>query len=190
MERSTGISNPGLVDQIQEALRIHADGLVDSWLAWIERRPTGISAVYRPTLRRQLRLLLDVLALMAGPLRREATNLWFNASELYGRTAAIRGLATGEVVEELQHLRELLIRRLGDALAGMAPRQLMATVLRLNRALDKAIADAVVGYTDALIVTMFSQNGVPVPVAEPHQDEVSRQLDALETELKGLAARC
>lgn len=189
MERSTRISNPGLVDQIQDSLRIHRDELVESWLAWIERRTAAAPATSRPVLYRQLRLLLDVLALMAGPLRREATNLWFNASELYGRTAAIRGLATGEVVEELQHLRELLIRSLGDTLAGMGPRQVMATVLRLNRALDKAIADAVVGYTDALIVTLFAQNGVPVPVAEPQQGEMARQLDALEAELTALAKR-
>jgi hypothetical protein len=39
----------------------------------------------------------------------------------------------------------------------------MAIILHLNRTLDKGIAVAVVGYTDALVATLFSQNGVPAP---------------------------
>ena len=34
-------------------------------------------------------------------------------------------------------------------------------MLRLNRVIDKGIAVAVVGYTDALVATLFAQNGVP-----------------------------
>ena len=38
---------------------------------------------------------------MVGPLRREANTVWFHACEHYGRIASARGLAAGEVVEEL-----------------------------------------------------------------------------------------
>ena len=76
---------------------------------------------------------------------------------------AARGLAAGEVVEEIQFLRELLIRKLAPVFAGLRPRQAMAIILRLNRVLDKGIAVAVVGYTDALVATLFAQNGVPAP---------------------------
>ena len=51
---------------------------------------------------------------------------------------------------------------------------------------DKGIAVAVVGYTDALVATLFAQNGVPTAGAEYDRAEVERQLDALEQELNSL----
>jgi cytochrome P450 len=189
MERSQRTSGPGAAAAIRHAIEARRDDMVAQWLAWMERRGATAPAIQRPTVRRQLGLILDVLALMAGPLRREANGLWFDVNELYGRTALIRGLAAGEVVEEVQHLRELLIRSLADDLVSLPPRQLMAAVLRLNRVLDKAIADAVVGYTDSLSVMLFAQRGVPVPVAEHENDETTQQLEALEAEYRGLAAR-
>jgi hypothetical protein len=62
----------------------------------------------------------------------------------------------------------------------------MAIMLRLNRVIDKGIAVAVVGYTDALVATLFAQNGVPTSVAEYDRTEVERQLDALEQELNSV----
>jgi hypothetical protein len=88
------------------------------------------------------------------------------------------------VVEELQFLRELLIRNLAPVLAGMRARQGMAALLRLNRVIDKGIAVAVVGYTDALVATLFAQNGVPVRITDYDTIEVERQLDAIEQELR------
>jgi hypothetical protein len=100
--------------------------------------------------------------------------------------ASARGLAAGEVVEELQFLRELLTRNLAPVLAAMRARQGLAIMLRLNRVIDKGIAVAVVGYTDALVATLFAQNGVPTSVAEYDRTEVERQLDALEQELNSV----
>jgi hypothetical protein len=60
----------------------------------------------------------------------------------------------------------------------------MAIMLRLNRVIDKGIAIAVVGYTDTLVATLFSQNGVTSIGAEQDFAEVERQLDALEQELQ------
>ena len=42
---------------------------------------------------------------------------------------------------------------------------------------------AVVGYTDALVATIFAQNGVPSPGTAVDADEVGRQLEQLEGEL-------
>ena len=189
MERTPRSSGSGAAAAIRHAIEARRTDLVAQWLAWIEQRPAAEPSIRRPTLRRQLELIVDTLVLMAGPLRREASSLWFNANELYGRTAAIRGLAAGEIVEEVQHLRELLIRSLADELVSLQARQLMAAVLRLNRVLDKAIADAVVGYTDSLSMMLFAQRGVPVPVADQETDETTRQLEALEAEYRGLVER-
>jgi hypothetical protein len=124
---------------------------------------------------------------MVGPLRREVNTVWFHVCEHYGRVASTRGLAAGEVVEELQYLRELLIRNLAPVLVAMRARQGMAIMLRLNRVIDKGIAVAVVGYTDALVATLFSQNGVPSVGGDQDFSEVERQLAALELELEAVS---
>jgi hypothetical protein len=130
-----------------------------------------------------LRLIIELLGEMVGPVRRETKPVWYHACEHYGRLAAARGLAAGEVVDEMQFLRELLIRSLAPILAAMRPRQAMAIMLQLNRVFDKGIGVTVVGYTDALVATIFAQNGVPSPGTAVDAEEVSRQLEQLEGEL-------
>src|SRR6187551_3536042 len=153
--------------------------MVSQWTDWLGDRMTAAPTIPRSTIEREFRLLFDVLTEMVGPLRREVNAVWHHVCEHYGRSASARGLAAGEVVEELQYLRELLIRNLAPILAAMRARQGMAIMLRLNR----GVAVAVVGYTDALVATLFAQNGVPVPGAEQDPGEINRQLAALEAEL-------
>jgi len=61
-------------------------------------------------------------------------------------------------------------------------------VLRINRVLDSAVSNAVVGYTDALVASMFSREGVPVPTTDSIQRLVA-QLEGIEAEVKLLAER-
>ena len=63
-------------------------------------------------------------------------------------------------------------------------RQSMATVLRLNRVLDRGIAHAVVGYTDALVQNLFSQRGTPIPDPLPAEDDILYRLSQFEAELE------
>ncbi len=163
------------------------DSMVSQWADWLGDRMTAAPTIPRSTVEREFRLLFDVMTEMVGPLRREINAVWFHVCEHYGRTASARGLAAGEVVEELQFLRELLIRNLAPVLVAMRARQGMAIMLRLNRVIDKGVAVAVVGYTDALVATLFSQNGVPAPGPEHDFAEVERQIDALEQELQAVA---
>ena len=159
------------------------DVMVTQWADWLGDRLTETPTIPRATVEREFRLIIDTMISMVGPLRREAKVVWTRVCEHYGRVATARGLAAGEVVEELQYLRELLIRNLAPAFAAMQPRQSLAIVLRLNRVMDRGIAVAVVGYTDALVATLFAHNGVPTPDAEYDAAEVGRQLDWLEAEL-------
>jgi hypothetical protein len=177
------------LNAVGRALEAGRDELVTQWSGWIrhrtaEARPDDAL----PILERQLGLLVDILIRMTGPVRRQAAQLWFDACEYYGRAAATRGLAAGEVVEELQHLRELLIRHLSDIIAALPARYSLATVLRLNRQVDHGIARAVVGYTDALVETLFNQNGVPVYVPDQVDGEAAKQLQRLEAELARVRA--
>jgi hypothetical protein len=165
------------------------ESMVSQWADWLGDRMTAAPTIPRPTVEREFRLLIDVLTEMVGPLRREVRSVWYRACEHYGRTASARGLAAGEVVEELQYLRELLIRNLAPVLAAMRARQGMAIMLRLNRVIDKGVAVAVVGYTDALVATLFAQNGVPASGSDHDPGDVLRQLAALEAELAATAQR-
>jgi hypothetical protein len=178
-------SHPTLV-AVSRALAADRDALVDGWTRWTLERVAAAPTVRQATVRRQIALLVDVLIELAGPLRRQAVELWLSACEGYGRTAAERGLAAGEVVEEIQHLRELLIRHLSEVIAALPARASMATILRLNRLLDKGIAHAVVGYTDSLVETLFNQRGVPVGVSGPIEDEIAQRIGHVETELARL----
>jgi hypothetical protein len=163
------------------------DAMVSQWADRLGDRMTAAPTIPRSTVERQFRLLFDVMTEMVGPLRREVNAVWYHVCEHYGRVASARGLAAGEVVEELQFLRELLIRELAPILVAMRARQGMAIMLRLNRVIDKGVAVAVVGYTDALVATLFSQNGVPLSSTDQDVAEVERQLDALEQELQSVS---
>ncbi len=165
------------------------DRLVSDWAGWINNRLASIEHIRRETIERQLALLVDILIEMADAPRRQTNELWLSASEWYGRTAAERGLAAGEVVEEFQYLRELLIRSLSELIASLQPRQSMAAVLRLNRLLDKGTAHAVVGYTDALVETLLNQRGVPVGALDAADTELEKRLEQLTSELARIRER-
>jgi len=162
------------------------DQMVAQWADWLGDRITATPTIPRALVEREFGILLDIISELVGPLRREVGTVWLHACAHYRRIPATRGLAAGEVVEELQFLRELLIRNLAPILAAMRARQGMAIMLRLNRVIDKGIAVAVVGYTDALVATLFAQNGVPAFQTEYDAADVERQLDAIEHELQGL----
>lgn len=181
-------SNPA-IKALTDSLREQRDDLIAEWAEWVRHRMAQAPHVQHPTVERHLALMVDLMIELAGPLRRQATELWFTACEAYGHTAAARGLAAGEVVEELQQLRELLIRQLSKTVANLSQRQAIAGVLRLNRTLDRGLAHAVVGYTDALVETLLNRRGVPIVASEPAEDEILQRLASLEEELAQLRTK-
>lgn len=165
------------------------DSLVAEWSHRLGDRLTASSLVPRDLVERQLGLILDLIIQSVGPLRREVGPMWRKACEHHGRAASLRGLAAGEVVEEFQHLRELLTLRLAASVIALRPRQALAIMLRLHRLLDHGTASAVVGYTDALVATLFVQSGVPTADTEVDGVELERQIVTIEQELAFLARR-
>lgn len=164
--------------------------LVNEWLTRLGGgRIAGSSAIPGSFIERQCRLLVDLTGESVGPFRREIMPIWTRACEQYGRLASVRGLAAGEVVEELQHLREVLTLQLAPVVTTLRPRQALAILLRLNRLIDRGIATAVVGYTDSLVATLFVKNGVPDVDAEHDLPDLERQLEQLERDLAALTPR-
>lgn len=175
-------SHPTLLT-VGKVMAEHRDSVVREWAGWLTARVSSAVPIPRPTIERELCLLFDILVESVGPMRRSVNEVWHHATEHFGRMGAARGLAAGEIVEEIQYLRELLTRRLGPLLTTLRQRQAMAIILRLNAMLDKGIAVAVVGYTDALVATLFTQNGVPTPETAPDTHDLDRQVEELEAEL-------
>ncbi len=182
-------SQPTLLLAAGRVISESRDSMVSQWSNWLGDRVTSAPTISRLLVEREFRLLLDVIAEMAGPLRREVNGIWLDVCEHYGRVASARGLAAGEVVDELHFMRELLIRQLAPVITAMRARQGMAIMLRLNRVIDKGVAVAVVGYTDALIATLFAQNGVPAAGSEFDAAEVDRQLKGMEHKLSVIVKR-
>lgn len=178
-------SNPGLLSAARPLFQ-KRDQVVSEWSARLSDLGAGTRAVPAELMRRDLRLMVDLVAEMAGPLRREARELWEKASEHYGRTAAARGLAAGEVVEELSVLREILTRDLAAGVAALRARQAMAVLLHLHRVLDHGIAVAVAGYTDTLVAGLLAHDGVPSAGNELEASDLERQVLGLEKELHAL----
>ncbi len=171
-----------------KAISTHRDAMVGEWSAWLAGRPTT-TAVPPEVMDRELHLILDTLVQMLGPLRREVAGVWRNVTEHYGRTGAARGLAAGEVVEELQQLRALLIKYIGADIAAMRPRRAVAVFLRLNAIIDRAISQAVVGYTDALVASlMMTDRQTGASLTDLSSEDLDRQIDGLEELLSGVTS--
>lgn len=178
-------SQPTLV-AIGHAIRARRDQIVGEWARWVAARTADTPTLSRAVIDRFLALMVDALVETAGPLRRRALELWLAAAEAFGRTSAERGLAAGEIVEEMQHLRELLIRYLSEVITALPPRASLAATLRLNRIVDKGTALAVVGYTDDLIEALFERRGVPVGGRGGGDEAAILRLEHLESELARL----
>jgi hypothetical protein len=133
--------------------------------------------------------LLRFLPWMLGPHRDTLEPLWVKSSELFGSVAARRGLAAGEVIEEFQILRELVIRDLyrDPPLGGRRPLSLRE-ILRLNRVIDRGVTHASVGHTDALFFQFFEGEGIAPPGPSELADEVLDQLGTMSRELDELVA--
>ncbi|HVX87400.1 MAG TPA: hypothetical protein VG940_00625 [Gemmatimonadales bacterium] len=178
-------SNPALL-AASRSLFERRRQLTSDWAARLSEQHTGSRDFPPALLERELRLLVDLVAEMAGPLRREAREIWDKAASHYGRTAAARGLVAGEVVDEFSAFREILTRELAAGVAALRPRRAMAVLLHLHRVIDQGIVQAVAGYTDALVAELFIQDGVPTAGNALEAADIERQLSALEQELQQL----
>ena len=165
--------------------------LVQRWLREIQSRYDEPSKGINGLLEEFLGLLAGFLPALVGPQREQVEPIWIRASELFGAVAARRGLAAGEVIEEMQILREAVIRLLyqDPPLAGRA-RVSLREVLRLNRAIDTGVTHASVGHTDAMFFSLFEGSGIPdAPPTAELMGELREQLAGLRAEFDEVMGR-
>jgi hypothetical protein len=160
--------------------------ITQKWLKEVQNRYDPGTRGINGLLEEFLGLLASFLPGMLGPYREQVEALWSRSSELFGAVAAKRGLAAGEVIEEFQILREVLISLLyqDPPLGGRAPVSLRE-ILRLNRAIDMGVTHASVGHTDALFFSLFEGSGIPdAPPTAELVEELRRELAAIREELR------
>jgi hypothetical protein len=165
--------------------------LVARWHREIQSRYDQSSRGVNGLLEEFLTLLASFLPALLGPHRDQVEPVWIRTSELFGAVAARRGLAAGEVIEELQILREAVIRLLyQEPPLGGRIRLSLREVLRLNRALDTGVTHASVGHTDAMFFSLFEGSGIPdAPPTAELKAELRTQLDGIRAELREILGR-
>lgn len=135
------------------------------------------------------RKLISFLPPCFGERREVAREVWQHAAHLYGSLALLRGLAAGEVVDELQLLREVLLKLfLSDFSAdgGSYEEHIPPTeFLTLNRVLDQGVSRASISYVDDLFFTHLQGTGVPKGLDDEKKAEIERQLESLRRDLYG-----
>jgi hypothetical protein len=164
--------------------------LTERWVEEIRLRGQAGANGLGQVVERFAKLLVRLLPKMLGPHREQMEPLWVRTSELFGAVAAKRGLAAGEAIEELHILRELVIRDLyRSPPAGGRLRLSLREVLRMNRALDRAVTHGSVGHTDALFFEFFEGEGArSILTGSDVADEAREQLRQIEAELHEILA--
>jgi hypothetical protein len=142
-------------------LRERADEFADAWVSEIGSREVGQSTEYDEMIGRFMSQLTALLPWLLGPHAAHIQPLWDRTAELFGSIGAKRGLAAGEVIEEFQILRYVLVRQLYREPPPEGPISLRDT-LRLNRIVDRGIVHASVGHTDALFFQFFEAQERPI----------------------------
>lgn len=135
------------------------------------------------------RHLVSFLPSCFGERRERGLEVWQNATHLYGSLALRRGLAAGEVVEELQLLRQVILRLfLQEGFPDTLGKESEKTIphmefLTLNRVLDRGVSRANVSYVDELFFAHLQGSGVPEGIDDEVAGEMFRQLELLREEL-------
>ena len=166
-------------------LEAHADRIRDRWLSSIENRGSSRDEPVEALTVEFFDLLLDMLPHVLGPYKNEIEPLWLQAAALFGSMASQRGLAAGEVVDEFQGLRDAVIRFLYAEPPVKGPQRIsLRDLLRVNRFIDRGVAQASVGHTDALFFALFQGNGVSEGLTAVNVEEIREQLSGIREEFQ------
>lgn len=180
--RATGPSL-GVPGDLAGWLREHSPGIAERWAAGLLGAHGSWTRGNEPVVRPFCRGLVSLLPGMLSPYRTQTLPLWSEGAELFGSVAARRGLSAGEVIEEFQLLREIMVRAMFEQPpVGRGRGIRLREVLRLNRTVDIGVTQASVGHTDLLFFSLIHGSGVPTPLGPDDLGEVREQIRALQDE--------
>ena len=161
----------------------HSPGLAERWARGLAVSGETWSGPGESILRPFCRTLVSFLPGMISPGRTEILPLWSECAELFGSVAARRGLSAGEVIEEFQLLREVIVRMSYEVDTPESPRSApLREVLLLNRAIDIGVTQSSVGHTDLLFFSLLHGSGAPEPLGPKDVREVLDQIGQLRDE--------
>lgn len=177
-----GVGSPSSVD-LRAWLDAHRNQVADRWREELGSRAEVMDPKTSELVGELLHLLAWLLVPGFGIFRVQAESVLQQAAELYGNLGAHRGLAAGDAVEELQILREILLRLLhGEAGRGAVALELR-DLLQLNRLIDRAVTYASIGHTDTLFFVMVHGTGASGPPTPELLSAVKEQVRAIQGEL-------
>lgn len=137
--------------------------IADRWRDEIRARSGDIESSVLDAIGEALDLMVSLLPSGLSAQRERAEALLREVAELYGTFGANRGLAAGEAVEEIQLLREVIVRFLYGRTPTEGSRDLdLRDLLQLNRLIDLIVTFASVGHTDRLFFSLIDGPGVSV----------------------------
>ena len=134
-------------------------------------------------------LLVSFLPACFGEWRERGLEAWHHGTHLYGSLALRRGLAAGEVVEELHLLRGVILRLyLLEFLPMVSTKDpdkagSHMEFLGLDKILDQGVSRASVSYVDDLFFSHLQGSGVADGISEEMEQEVLTQLRSFRAEL-------
>lgn len=168
---------------LAEWLRERSPGIAERWAKGLLGAHSSWTRASGPVVQPFCRGLVSLLPGMLSPYRTQILPLWSEGAELFGSVAARRGLSAGEVIEEFQMLREVIVRMMFEnPPAGRGRGLQLREVLQLNRTVDIGVTQASVGHTDLLFFSLIHGSGVPTPLGPEDLDEVRDQVRALKDE--------
>jgi hypothetical protein len=149
--------------ELEAWLDEHATEIARRWGVELRAR-AGRDAGPLDTLRGEIAgALVLYLGPAVSPWRDEVEPLMHQVAVLYGNLGGLRGLAAGEVVEEVQVLREVLLRLLFRSGGGDSASRIvnLRELLRLNRVVDQVVTHANVAHIDTLFFNLLHGTGSP-----------------------------
>lgn len=168
---------------LAEWLRERSPGIAERWAQGLLAGHGSWTRANEPVVRPFCRGLVSLLPGMLGPYRTQILPLWSEGAEIFGSVAARRGLSAGEVIEEFQILREIIVRTMFEQPpVGSGHGLRLREVLQLNRTVDIGVTQASVGHTDLLFFSLIHGSGVPTPLGPEDLREVREQIGALQDE--------
>ncbi len=166
-------------------MRERSPGIAERWARGLLAGGEAWSGAGEVILRPFCRALVSFLPGMLSAGRNDILPLWSECAELFGSAAARRGLSAGEVIEEFQLLREVILRMMFETPPAGAPGAVpVRDALLLNRTLDIGVTQASVGHTDLLFFSLLNGSGAVEPMNSDELEEVLEQITQLRDEAR------